>query len=48
MTTHEYPRADDAKQGEGYAHCSSRPGRGPLTTDQRVVVDQTDDSASGP
>ncbi|MDO0930585.1 catalase [Streptomyces sp. DG2A-72] len=44
MTTHERRPADDAKQRQRDAHRAPDPAGGPLTTDQGVVVDHTDDS----
>ncbi|WP_328504502.1 catalase [Streptomyces sp. NBC_00457] len=44
MTTHERRPADDAKQRQREAHRAPDPAGGPLTTDQGVVVDHTDDS----
>jgi catalase len=43
MATHERRPADDAKQRQRDAHRAADPAGGPLTTDQGVVVDHTDD-----
>jgi catalase len=41
---HEEARPQDAKQRQRDAHRAADPAGGPLTTDQGVVVDHTDDS----
>jgi catalase len=41
---HEEPRPQDAKQRQRDAHRAADPAGGPLTTDQGIVVDHTDDS----
>ncbi|MGW0732348.1 catalase [Streptomyces sp. NPDC002851] len=44
MSPHEDPRTADAKQRQRDVHRAADPADGPLTTDQGVVVDHTDDS----